>query len=207
MAMALGARPAAESEATPDSGADGARAGADAARAGADAARAAASPTWPASRSARVATATAGGVALLAAVVVLGFPYLAVREMSVATDLRQTNPAQALRSLSTAADLNPLSADPGRIAGTIALGTGRLATATQRFEQAIARDPGGWYPWLGAGLAASARGARALARHDFEVAASINPKQIVAQEALSAVDSAHPLLPATALAQLARSLS
>jgi tetratricopeptide (TPR) repeat protein len=145
----------------------------------------------------------ASGLALLAAVVALGFPYVSVREESVASDVRQTDPSRALRDLSTAADLNPLSPDPGRVAGTIALTTGQYGTALRRFEQAISRDPGGWYGWFGAGLAASAGGNRAMARHDFEVARAINHHEPVVRLALDQVDSAHPLPPNAALQELA----
>jgi lipoprotein NlpI len=124
----------------------------------------------------------------------------------VAADVSRSDPATALRDLKTAAALDPLSADPSRLAGTIALSTGRFDVATERFEQAISRDPGGWYAWLGAGLAASAHGAKALARHDFEVAASINPLEPIVQRALSDLDGAHPLTPAAALQLLARAL-
>jgi hypothetical protein len=157
----------------------------------------------PAMRAAAAGTAIG---ALLAGVVVIGFPYLAVREVSTASDVAARSPAQALRDLSTAADLNPLSSDPARLAGTIALSTNQFPTARARFEQAIARDPCGWYAWLGAGLAASAQGDRELARHDFAVAASINPRQPVIQQALGRVNSSRPVSPADALQQLAKSL-
>ena len=153
----------------------------------------------------RVLTAAGGTLALLACVVVLGFPYLSVREVSIATDLRASDPAKALDDLRIAAELNPLNADPGRVGGTIALQNGQYAIARERFEQAIARDRGGWYAWLGAGLAASAAGDRALARHDLDVAASIDTKDAVIGEALARVDSAHPLSPADALQMLALS--
>lgn len=164
-------------------------------------------PTAPGARPvgplARIAVVAASGLALLAAVVALGFPYVSVREESVASDVRQTDPSRALRDLSTAADLNPLSPDPGRVAGTIALTTGQYGTALRRFEQAISRDPGGWYGWFGAGLAASAGGNRAMARHDFEVARAINHHEPVVRLALDQVDSAHPLPPNAALQELA----
>jgi hypothetical protein len=147
-----------------------------------------------------------GSLALIAAVVVLGLPYLSVREESVANDLRQNHPERALSDLSIAADLNPLSADPGRVAGTIALTTEQYAIAQARFQQSISRDPGGWYAWLGAGLAASSRGNSATARHDFEMAASINRLEPVIQRALAEVGTAHPLSPAVALQLLALSL-
>ena len=150
----------------------------------------------------RALTIAAAVLAVLAAVVVLGFPYLSVREVSIATNLRRTDPAKALSDLRIAADLNPLSPDPGRLGGTIGLQTGQYATARQRFEQTVSRDPGGWYGWLGAGLAASALGERALARHDFQVARSINPKDPVINEALDRVGSSDPLTPGAALQSL-----
>ncbi len=129
-----------------------------------------------------------------------------MREVSIATDLRQSAPARALHDLRLAADLNPLNSDPGRIGGTIALQTGQYATAQERFKQSISRDPGGWYAWLGSGLAASALGDRATARHDLEMAESIDSKDAVIRMALDRVDTAHPLSPADALQMIALSL-
>jgi hypothetical protein len=151
----------------------------------------------------RAAVLATGGLAVAAAATVLGFPYLSVREVSVASDLGKTNPAQALTDLSTAAKLNPLSPDPGVLGGTIALSAQQNVTAQKRFEQAIKRNPGGWYAWLGAGLAASAQGDSALARHDFAVAASINRQEPVIKQALARVGTAHPLSGVAALQLLA----
>jgi hypothetical protein len=156
----------------------------------------------PSRRPVRAGTAV-GGVALLAgAVVALGLPYLSVREVSQASDVAPTNPSAALRDLRTAADLDPLSAVPGRIAGTIALRNGDYKIAAARFEQAISREPDGWFSWLGAGLAASALGDRTVARHDFAVAARLNSRQPAVVQALARVDTEHPLTPAQALRML-----
>jgi O-Antigen ligase len=157
-------------------------------------------------RAVGVLPAAVGAVALVAAVVVLGFPYLSVREMSQASDVARADPTQALRDLSTATELNPLSADPDRLAGTIALSTNRFSVAAQRFQRAISRDPRGWYAWLGAGLAVSAEGERASARHYFEVAVSINPGERVIRRAIDQVDTEHPLTPVAALQLLALDL-
>lgn len=146
----------------------------------------------------RAATATLGVFALIAAVVVLGFPYLAVREVSTASDLRGKNPSASLRDLANAANLNPLSSDPGRLGGTIALQSGEFTEAEPRFRQAISREPGDWFSWLGDGLAASALGDATRAQHDFAVAASINPQQRAVRDALARVDSTHPLTPSGA---------
>lgn len=150
----------------------------------------------------RALVGAVGAAALLAAVIVLGFPYLSAREASAASDVRQTDPAQALADLNTASALDPLSADPGRIAGTIALQTGRYTEALQRFRESIARDPGGWFAWLGAGLSASALRNRELARHDLDIAASLNPREPAIHEALHRVDGPHPLSPSAVLAML-----
>jgi Flp pilus assembly protein TadD len=127
-----------------------------------------------------------------------------VRETSIGSDLGPTDPAKALHALSTAADLNPLSADPSRLAGDIALSSGSYGAARQRFEQVISRDPDGWYAWFGAGLAASALGDRAQARRNFLLASRINPRNAVVARALADVDTARPLSPATALTLLNR---
>jgi len=140
----------------------------------------------------------AAGVALLAAVLVLALPYLSVREVSLATDVRATDSSAALRDLSRAANLNPLSPVPGRLGGAIALQVGDYRTAEARFRQAIGREPGAWFGWLGDGLAASQLGDRVRARHDFEVAYSINRVQPAVGQALARVGSKHPLTPAEA---------
>lgn len=150
----------------------------------------------------RALRGSVGLVGFLAAVAVLAFPYLSVREVSTASDLRVSNPTQALRDLNTAADLNPLNADPGRIGGTIALQNGLWAEAQRRFDQATVREPGGWYGWLGAGLAASALGQRATARHDFRTAHSINSQEPAIAQALARVDTPRPLTPSKALQML-----
>jgi O-Antigen ligase len=143
-----------------------------------------------------------GAMLMAAALVALGFSYVSVREVSLANDVRQTDPSLALKDLTIASELNPLSADPGRIGGTIALQTGRYMQAQRRFTQATTRDPGGWFAWLGRGLADSALGYRRRARQDLAVAYRINPHQPVVRLALERVSSRRPLAPAAALRQL-----
>jgi hypothetical protein len=149
-------------------------------------------------RSGRARTAmvaACGVVTFLAAVVVLSFSYLSVREVSIGSDLRGSNPTQALAHLQTAADLNPYDSEPGRLAGTIALQSGSYEEALARFGQATARQPDGWFSWFGAGLAASELGEPAVARRNFEVAKSLNSSQQVIKDALSRVDSPTPMTP------------
>jgi hypothetical protein len=152
---------------------------------------------WP-----RLALGGGALIATVAAAVVLGFPYLSARETSAALAVRAANPAQALRHLSKAADLNPLSALPGRLGGAIALQDSQFTDAGRRFRQAIAREPEGWFSWLGAGLAASALGDRRGAHRDFAVAKSLNSKQPAVVQALARVYSRHPLTASQAFGML-----
>jgi hypothetical protein len=150
-------------------------------------------PMWQ-----RLAAAGTGVVALVAGAAVLGFPYLSVREVSLATNARATDPAAALADLHRAAELNPLSAEPGRLAGFIALQNGQYAEAQRRFRQAIDREPGGWLSPLGAGLAASALGHRRQAHRYFARAYAIDGRQPAVAEALHRVYSKNPLTTAEA---------
>jgi hypothetical protein len=153
-------------------------------------------------RMPRAVTAASSAIALVAAAVVLGLPYLSVREVSSGSDQSVSNPPAALSALKTAADLNPLNADPGRLGGTIALQNGQFTEAEMRFRQAISREPGGWFSWLGDGLAASALGDTARAHHDFQMAESINSRQPAVTTALARVYSKTPLTPEQAFQML-----
>jgi tetratricopeptide (TPR) repeat protein len=150
----------------------------------------------------RLAAGLGSSIAFAAALAVLAFPYLSVRETSIASDAQARNPVAALHDFSKAADLNPLDPTPSRLGGTVALRIGRFAEAQSRFRETIAREPGGWFGWLGAGLAASALGERARAHHDYQVAAAINSRQPAVTQALARVYSRHPLTPEQAFALL-----
>ena len=65
---------------------------------------------WP-----RPSHGAVGGAALLAGVIVLGLPYLSVREVSLGSDAASVDPRVALSDLAIAADLNPLTSVAGRL--------------------------------------------------------------------------------------------
>ncbi|MGH2872732.1 MAG: hypothetical protein ACRDL5_09770, partial [Solirubrobacteraceae bacterium] len=143
--------------------------------------------------------AVAGTLALVAAVVVLGACYLSAREVSLGTDAGVAHPQTALADFRRASDLDPLSSLPGRLAGVVALEIGQPAVARRWFEQSIAREPGGWLAWLGAGLAASAQNDVNAARGYLTTAIDIDDTQPVIQQALDRLGSAHPLTISQAL--------
>jgi Flp pilus assembly protein TadD len=142
---------------------------------------------------------------LVALTAVLTLPYLSVIETASASELSATNPRAALSQLASAAELNPWTPDPTRLAGTIALENGKFEVAETRFRQTTAREPDGWFAWLGAGLSASALGHRQTARIDYRTAESINPRDLIIKAALARVSSAHPLSAAAALRMIASS--
>ncbi len=146
--------------------------------------------------------AGAAAIALIAATIALGFPYLSVREVSEASNVQSSAPGAALHFLKLAADLDPLSATPGQMGGEIALVNGLWIQAQQRYQQAVDRDPGAWMSWFGDGLADSALGQNLAATRALRRAASINRQQPVIQLALARVDTTHPLQPAQALSMI-----
>ncbi len=138
----------------------------------------------------RIAT---GLVVLACLTVVLAFPYLSAHEVQVASRASATSSSAALDDLRLAAKLNPLSSDPGRLAGAIALRNGRWTLALRQFRNSLSAEPGGWFSWLGAGLAESALGEPEQAHRDFVVAKHINARQPAVQDALQRVFSKSPL--------------
>ena len=134
-----------------------------------------------------------GLVVLACLTVVLAFPYLSAHEVQVASRASATSSSAALDDLRLAAKLNPLSSDPGRLAGAIALRNGRWTLALRQFRNSISAEPGGWFSWLGAGLAESALGEPEQAHQDFVVARRINARQPAVQDALQRVFSKTPL--------------
>ncbi len=134
-----------------------------------------------------------GLVVLACLTVALAFPYLSAHEVQVASRADATNPSAALKDLRLASKLNALSSDPGRLAGAIALRNGRWTLALRQFRDSLSAEPGGWFSWLGAGLAASALGEPEQAHRDFVVARRINARQPAVQDALQRVFTKTPL--------------
>jgi O-antigen ligase len=145
-----------------------------------------------------IAAWVAGAAGLLAATIVLGLPYLATRELSVASDISPRDPAQALADLRLAARLDPLNPDVPRMAGSIALLAGRDRLAAQEFTAELARRPANWFAHFGRGLALSALGRRQAARADYAAAVRIDRYASIAQVALAEIGSPSPLTTATA---------
>jgi tetratricopeptide (TPR) repeat protein len=142
---------------------------------------------------ARGATAMAGavlaGAVALAAAAALTGPWLAEREMERAGAIFAEQPLAAYRRLDRAAGLDPLSARPALLEGSIALRYGDLARAEAAFRDALQDDPRDEYATLELGAVASARGRLPEARRRLRRAVALAPRDPLAREALSVMRS------------------
>lgn len=150
----------------------------------------------------RVASIAVGALALLTGTVVLGLPYLAVRELSLGTVASHTNVSASVADFRESYRLNPLMSDPGTLGGSVALINGDDRTAAVFFRQAVSREPGDWIAWLGRGLAASGQRETRLARSAFRVAMHLDSDQLAVRNALKRVGTRHPLTPREAFDQI-----
>ena len=98
----------------------------------------------------------AGGAAVaVAALLALVLPWLSFRYEMAGLAVWKNDPSAAYNRLEHAADLDPFSAEPFVIEGSIALQRGDLPVARRAFGEAINREPKGWYPYFQLGLAAA----------------------------------------------------
>ena len=104
-------------------------------------------------------------VPVVAAAISFSLPWLSELDQNKAVRTWRTDASAAFRSLDTAASLNPLSATPKLLAGSISLRLGRVEDSMRYFRQAIERDPGDSYAHLelGALLAEAGRRTEAVA--------------------------------------------
>jgi O-antigen ligase len=126
-------------------------------------------------RRLRAGRAVAIGLAL-AALLSFAAPWLSEVEQNTAVGSWRTDAGDAFDTLDSAASLNPLSATPKLLAGSIALRLGRRADSERYFREAIARDPGDAYAHLELGALLAGRGSRAEAVATLERAARLDPR-------------------------------
>jgi tetratricopeptide (TPR) repeat protein len=125
-----------------------------------------------------------GVIASLAAAASLTTLWLSGLAIDEAGRVWAVVPGKAYADLNDAARLNPLSAEPYLLAGSIALRFRDLARADHEFALALERSPEDAYATLERGAIASARGDRREALILLERAASLNPREMPTHEAL-----------------------
>jgi tetratricopeptide (TPR) repeat protein len=125
----------------------------------------------------------------LAMAVALVLPWLSRLQVQQAARIWTRAPTTAYARLRDAASLDPLSAEPYLVAGSIALRYGELERADEQFAHALGRTPDDAYALLQRGAIASALGRTARARTLLERARSLAPREALIAEALAVVQS------------------
>jgi hypothetical protein len=127
-------------------------------------------------RSARpVAVSVAAG----ALTVAIALQWLAASYEHAAAAVWPRSPKTAYARLERAADLDPLSAEPLALEGSIALRLHDERRARRAFLQALDREPKAWYPYLELGLLDGSLGRYRVAAAALRRAGELNPRDPV----------------------------
>ncbi len=129
---------------------------------------------------------TVGAVAVAAAAAAsLAAPWLSARLAQSAAGIWPRAPLVAYARLDEAARLDPLSAQPYSVAGSIALRFGDYARAQRQFSLALQRVPDDAYATLELGAITSDLGLRTRALQLLERAVRLNPRDAIPRRALA----------------------
>lgn len=126
-------------------------------------------------------------VTALVVAVSLGRPWFAAVQQDSAVAKWKGDPAAAFDDLDSAASLNPLSANPRLLGGSIALRLGQRAHAERLFRAALDRDPRDAYAHLELGALVAARGRRAEAVTLLTRASQLDPRDDIVRTVLKRV--------------------
>jgi hypothetical protein len=142
-------------------------------------------------------------VVIVPAILSLGAPWLSQLDQNKAVSTWRTDAAAAFRSLDTAASLNPLTATPKLLAGSIALRLGRPEDSIRYFREAIERDPGDSYAHLELGALLAEAGRRPEAVATLAEARRLDPRDDLTALVLNRVRKGKPVDIASVNRQLA----
>jgi O-antigen ligase len=130
---------------------------------------------------------------VIAAAVSFCLPWLSQLDQNKAVRTWRADAAAAFRSLDSAASLNPLSAEPKLLAGSIALRLGRTADSMRYFRQAIERDPGDSYAHLELGALLARAGSHAEGVATLAEAHRLDPRDDLTSLALRRARAGKPI--------------
>jgi hypothetical protein len=114
-------------------------------------------------------------------------PWLSARDTDRAADVWRSDLGGAYDRLDRARALNPLSAQPDLVAGTIALRAEDQAEAERRFRAALERQPRIGYALMELGVIAAERKQLSRARRLLRQAIRESPRNDIARDILAAV--------------------
>jgi tetratricopeptide (TPR) repeat protein len=150
-------------------------------------------PAAPLPRPARAGIAVVAILAGVAAIASLTLPWLSARLTDSAADGWPADPEKALSRLESARELNPLSARPDLVAGTIAIRDGDEEAARAAFARASEREPTNWYALLELGTLDIAAGRTEAGIARLRDARSLNPDESLIAIALRRARGDDPL--------------
>jgi O-antigen ligase len=140
----------------------------------------------------------------VAAAMSFGAPWFAELEQNNAIGTWRADPRGAFDALDSAASLNPLSATPKLLGGSIALRLGRREDSIRYFREAIARDHNDAYAHLELGGLLAQSGRRREAIATLERAHRLDPRDDLTAGVLSRARRGKPVDLAAVNRQLAR---
>jgi O-Antigen ligase len=154
----------------------------------------------PPSGSARLRSAGRGVIApgalalvTLGALVALGIPFIAAKQVQRALNAPAADRGVAYADLRRAADLMPFDAQIDLVAGSLALNDGYMLIARRWFAEAQRSDTADWLAPFALGLIETERGRRGPARALLFRAHALDPRELVLTKALGRIAGAHPL--------------
>ena len=129
----------------------------------------------------------------LFAVVSLTLPWLAARDVQIASESWGADPGAAFERLDRARGLNFLSAEPDITAGAIASSMNDEGRVRSAFERALERDPTNWYPLMMIGAVDGLRGNRSAAVAQLDRAVAANPREPLIREVRRRIRTGDPM--------------
>lgn len=146
-------------------------------------------------RGTQIVTSLAIAAVAVAGAAALVFPGLSAAYSNAALGGWRLDPPAAYARLDRAAELNPLSAEPYLLQGSMALQLGDEAVARRAFERALAREPNSWYAYLQLAMLEGSLGNEAAARDYLNRSLALNPNDKVADKVRRLLDEGKPIDP------------
>jgi len=147
------------------------------------------------SRWLRIVTGVAVAAIALGGAAALVLPGASAAYTDAALGGWRADPGTAYARLDRAAALNPLSAEPYLLKGSMALQVGNDAVAKDAFREALAREPKSWYAYLQLAMLAGSRGDAATARRYLDRSLALNPNDKVSDKVRRLLDEGKPIDP------------
>lgn len=141
--------------------------------------------------------ALAQAAAAVAVAGALALPWLSDLYAQSAARAWPADPVTAYRRLELASTIDPLSAQPFLLEGSIALRRREPGRARRAFARALERDPASWYAYLQLALLEGSLGRYRQAERYLAQSLALNPNERVSRLALRLVREHAPIRPET----------